>query len=343
MKYLIPLLVCLLPLIAITPTVEAQPSARAKPKHPNKKSEIGKILGADISFLPELEASGRKFYDKGVASDALAILKEHGFNYIRLRIFNEPSNDSGYAPKKGFCDLSHTKEMALRIKKAGLKWLLDFHYSDTWADPGKQFKPKSWEGKDFNQLRQSIYAYTKQVMLALQEQGTLPDMVQVGNEINHGIIWPDAAIKNLDTLASFLQSGIAAVRAIHAATPIMLHIACGGQNEESRFFLDNMIKRGVTFDIIGESYYPQWHGTTAELQRNLQDLASRYTQDILVVEYSEKKQEVNDIVFNLPGNKGKGSFIWEPLSWDETVFDKEGTLNDLIKLYPLLHKKYGIK
>jgi arabinogalactan endo-1,4-beta-galactosidase len=308
-----------------------------------EKKKIDKMLGADISFLPELESRGRKFYEAGVEKDAIQILKDKGFNYIRLRIFNNPADSGGYSPHKGFCDLEHTRQMALRIKKAGLKFLLDFHYSDTWADPGKQFKPAAWKGYDFTQLSKAVHDFTKEVLVALQQQGTLPDMVQVGNEISHGMIWPDAAIKNLDTLASFLVSGIAAVKEVDPSIIIMLHIACGGQNQESRFFIDNMLKRNVEFDVIGESYYPQWHGTPEDLKNNLTDLAGRYQQDIIVVEYSQKKQEVNDISFSLPGNKGKGTCIWEPLSWGETFFDKDGKTNDLIDIYPAVKKKYGVK
>lgn len=194
-----------------------------------------KILGADISFLPELESRGIKFSDNGIPKDAIQILKDHGFNYVRLRIFNDPAAPKGYSPGKGFCDLEHTKAMAKRIKAAGMKFLLDFHYSDTWADPGKQFKPSAWEGEDFTALKQSIYDFTTKVMTELKDQGTTPDMVQVGNEINHGMIWPDGAINNLDTLAQFLYSGITAVKAVSPRTTIMLHIALGGQNSESRF------------------------------------------------------------------------------------------------------------
>jgi len=315
-------------------TVQAQQS-------PEKK--IGEMIGADISFLPELESKGRKFYENGVEKDAIAILKDKGFNYIRLRIFNDPGADSGYSPHKGFCDLEHTKQMALRIKKAGLKFLLDFHYSDTWADPQKQFKPSAWAIHNFTQLSEDVHDFTKKVLSSLKEQGTLPDMVQVGNEINHGMIWPDGAIKNLDTLTDFLKAGIAAVKETDPSIIIMLHIACGGQNQESRFFIDNMLQRGVIFDVIGESYYPRWHGTTDDLKNNLTDLATRYKQDIIIVEYSQKKQEVNDIAFTLPGNKGKGTCIWEPLSWGETFFDREGKSNDLLDIYPVIHKKYAIK
>src|SRR5579862_9753449 len=139
----------------------------------NSKNKKEKMLGADISFLPQLESRGIKFSVDGVEKDAIQILKDHGFNYIRLRIFNNPAADSGYSPGKGFCDLQHTLVMAKRVKAAGLRFLLDFHYSDYWADPGKQFKPAAWRGKDFPALRDSVYDFTRRVMQALKEQGTL--------------------------------------------------------------------------------------------------------------------------------------------------------------------------
>ena len=308
-----------------------------------KKKNIGKMLGADISFLPELEYKGIKFSDNGKEKDALQILKDHKFNYIRLRIFNNPAADSGYSPKLGFCDLEHTMAMAKRVKAAGMKLLLDFHYSDTWADPGKQFKPLAWERMDLNQLKAAINKYTKDVLLALKAQGTLPDMVQVGNEINHGMIWPEGSSKNMDTLSQFIKAGIAGVNDVDPSINIMLHIALGGQNTESKYFLDYMLSHGVTFDVIGQSYYPQWHGTLDSLKDNLTDLAKRYQQDIIVVEYTEHKMEVNDIDFNLPNKKGKGTCIWEPLSTWEYFVEKDGKTNKLINLYQQIAKKYHVK
>jgi arabinogalactan endo-1,4-beta-galactosidase len=307
------------------------------------KRKKERILGADISFLPQLEDKGIKFTDKAGQEDAIQILKTHGFNYIRLRIFNDPGADSGYSPKKAFCDLEHTKKMALRIKAAGMKFLLDFHYSDTWADPGKQFKPAAWKNLDFAQLQQAVRSYTRDVISALKSQGTTPDMVQIGNEINHGMIWPDGSNAHPDTLAAFLKAGIAGVKEIDPSIRIMLHIACGGQNVESRSFIDNMLARHLEFDVIGESYYPQWHGSLQQLQDNLNDLSARYKKDIVVVEYSRYKKEVNEIVFNLPGDRGIGTFIWEPLNTWEFIFDKKGHSNDsLINIYNDLSKKYNI-
>ena len=304
------------------------------------RTTTDKILGADISFLPQLEARGIKFTDNGVEKDAIAILKDHGFNYIRLRIFNNPAQPKGYSPNRGFCDLEHTKKMAKRAKEAGMKVLLDFHYSDTWADPQKQFKPAAWEGLNFSLLKDSVEAYTKHVMLQLKEQGTEPDMVQIGNEINHGMIWPEGHVNNLDSLAQLFYAGFKAVKAVSPQSLIMLHVALGGQEEESEFFYDAMHKRNVPYDIIGLSYYPKWHGTLDDLERNIASLSKKYNRQIMVAEYTHVKREVNDIAFNVPGGKGIGSFIWEPLNTWEAVFDRSGKSNELLDVYPEIAEKY---
>ncbi|MBB3055065.1 glycosyl hydrolase 53 family protein [Mucilaginibacter gotjawali] len=305
------------------------------------KKVTDKILGADISFLPQLESRGMKFSDKGVQGDAMEIMKAHGFNYIRLRIFVDPAQPKGYSPVKGFCDLEHTKQMAKRIKAAGMKFLLDFHYSDYWADPQQQNKPAAWAGEDFPAVKTSLYNYTVDVMQQLKDQGTAPDMVQVGNEINHGMVWPDGAIGSLDSLAQLIYEGVKGVQKVSPNTIIMLHIALGGQNAEARFFLDNMKERNVPFDVIGLSYYPKWHGTPADLKYNMADLAKRYPQQVMVAEYSQLKREVNDIAFNVPNGKAVGSFIWEPLSTWEGIFDKDGKANDYLDVvYPEIAGKY---
>ncbi|MDP4150869.1 MAG: beta-galactosidase GalA [Bacteroidota bacterium] len=302
--------------------------------------EAGKMLGADISFLPQLEARGMKFSDKGVEKDPILILKDHGFNTVRLRIFNDPGLDSGYSPGKAFCDLEHTKAMAKRVKAAGMRLLLDLHYSDTWADPGKQFKPAAWRGMTFAALKKALFDYTQGVIGALKEQGTTPDMVQVGNEINHGLVWPEGSISNLDSLSQLLSAGIAAVKSVDPSIVIMLHIALGGQHDESAFFIDQMLARGVHFDVIGESYYPKWHGTTDDLRNNLTELTQRYGKDVIVVEYSGRKQEVNAIAFGLPGGKGKGTCIWEPLNTWESLFDRDGKSNEFLKMYDEISAAY---
>ena len=306
-----------------------------------KKRESTKMLGADISFLPQLEDRGLKFSDGGVQKDAIEIMKEHGFNYVRLRIFNDPARDSGgYSPKKGFCDLEHTKQMARRVKAAGMKFLLDFHYSDTWADPGKQYKPAAWKNLSFDELKKALYDYTRKVMQDLKDQGTLPDMVQVGNEINHGLVWPEGNVSNVDSMSQLIAAGIAAVKAVDPGVIIMVHVALGGQNDETVFFIDQMLARKVHFDVIGLSYYPKWHGTLDDLQDNMLDLIRRYDKDIILVEYSAKKQEVNKITFELPNGRGKGTCIWEPLNTWESIFDREGKSNEYMKMYDEIKSEY---
>jgi len=299
--------------------------------------DIDRILGADISFLPQMEERGSKFYINGKEQDVVQALADHGFNYIRLRIFVNPENEKGYAPGKGFCGLEQTKQMALRVKNAGMKLLLDFHYSDYWADPQQQYKPKAWENLSFDELRKTLSQYTKDVLLALKEQGTLPAMVQIGNEINHGMVWPEGYIANPDQLAELLKAGTEAVREVDPAIIIMMHLALGGQNDEATFWLDNMIGRGVTFDIIGLSYYPRWHGTLDDLQKNLFALKERYYKPLNIVEYSDYKKELNDIIFSLPDNMGKGTCIWEPL---RGMFDRSGAATQNLFVYDTIAAKH---
>jgi len=185
-----------------------------------------------------------------------------------------------------------------------------------------------------------MYDFTRNVILELKSQGTTPDMVQIGNEINHGIIWPEGNVQHPDQLAQLIQAGTAAVKSVEPTVIMMLHVALGGQNHESVSFIDQMVARGVHFDVIGESYYPKWHGTLDDLRDNLTDLSVRYNKDIIVVEYSQLKDEVNKISFEVPNGRGKGSCIWEPLSTWEKIFDSNGKTNALILRYDEYSKQF---
>lgn len=314
-----------------------QPAVLPLPPSPHIRPPM---IGADISFLPQLEDEGMKFYDNGVETDAIELLRSHGFNYIRLRIFVNPEHEKGYSPGKGYCGYDQTLAMARRVKAAGLNLLLDFHYSDYWADPQQQYKPSAWEGQDFENLTASLRKYTATVLSGLKAQGTLPQMVQVGNEINHGIVWPEGHIGNPDQLASLLKAGVAACREADPMMPVMMHLALGGQTEEAVFWFDNMLARGVDFDIIGLSYYPRWHGTPEDLSRTMHTLAERFGKDINVAEYSAFKKEIHDLVFSLPGGRGQGACIWEPLNTWRRLFDDKGNALDEIRIYDSLAARY---
>lgn len=300
----------------------------------------GRMIGADISFLPQFEDKGRRYYEDGIQKDAVKIMADHGFNYIRLRVFVNPENEKGYSPGRGFCGLDHTLGMARRVKDAGMKLLVNFHYSDYWADPQQQNKPEAWASLDYELLKDSVYHYTLRVLHALEEQGTPADMVQVGNEINHGILWPEGHISRPDQLAGLLKAGVEGVRAAGRHIPVMMHLALGGQNEEAVFWFDNMIARGLDFEIMGLSYYPRWHGTLDDLDFNLRDLVKRYNRPVNVVEYSVFREEVNEIVFSLPGGMGKGTCIWEPAGFRGGLFNREGKMIGGMHLYDEMAEKY---
>ena len=300
------------------------------------------VVGADISWVQQQEDRGTVFSDNGIQKDVLEILKDNGFNWIRLRLFTDPTAKDGYSPE-GYCGLEKTLEMAKRIKNAGLKLLLNFHYSDNWADPGKQYTPAAWKEYYGSGLEGQVYRYSNEVIKRFMEEGVCPDMVQVGNEINHGMLWPQGKIE--DSYMSFgvlLRCASAGVRAANPDIPVMIHIACGGQNEESVYFFDKILSRDVVFDVIGQSYYPQWHGTPDDLQHNLNDLAARYNKPVIVVEYQEHRLEVNNIVRDIPQKMGLGTFIWEATSprWGG-LFDQSGAANENMKIYPEFLEDYG--
>lgn len=257
------------------------------------------IMGADVSMLAQIEASGGKYYVNGVEQDCLKILKDHGVNWVRLRIWNNPTDKNEVSLGGGNNDLQKTVEIAKRAKAMGFKFLLDFHYSDWWADPGKQNKPKAWEGLNSDQLQQAVYDYTAQVIQALNKAGAMPDMVEIGNEVNDGMIWPDGKINKqgsekvggYDGFANLLIQGIKAVRdndprnnKPEKRTRILIHLANGGDNKLYRTVFDALTARNVDFDVIGLSYYSYWHGPLDQLKANMNDISERYHKDVVIAE-----------------------------------------------------------
>jgi arabinogalactan endo-1,4-beta-galactosidase len=294
------------------------------------------LLGADLSSLKKSIDKGGVYADEqGTPGDALKILAAHGLNAVRLRVWVDPPD--------GYHDKAELLDMARRVKAQSLHLLVDFHYSDTWADPGKQPKPAAWQALPFAQLKQALYDHTFDVCQGLKAQGTPPDMVQIGNEINDGLLWPDGRATNWDNLAALLTAGYQAVKACSPDTRVMLHLAEGGNNSFARGWFDAAAARHVPYDLIGVSYYPYWHGTLADLQNNLNDLAARYDKDVVVAEtaypftsqdkdgtgniistnpvpgydFSPAGQQrlladVMSIVRAVPNGRGLGIYYWEP-------------------------------
>ena len=246
----------------------------------------GYIKGADISTLIEQEENGAVYYDRGVRMDLLEILKSYGFNWVRIRLWNDPYSESGEPYGAGTNDLQKLIRISRRAKDIGLKVLLCLHYSDFWADPGKQTMPKAWVGKSARELVHAVYEYTLSVLNALRSEGVSPDMIAVGNELTNGLLWPLGKKPDFDNIASFVSSGISACREFDKNIPVMIHLDNGGNNPMYVEWFDNYIKRGEDFDVIGLSYYPFWHGTMRSLERNMRDIERRYGKQTVVAEVS---------------------------------------------------------
>ena len=302
------------------------------------------VKGADIGWLPQMEATGYQFYnDNGVKEDCIGILKDHGINTVRLRTWVNPSND----PVSGHCSKDETVALAVRAQKAGMRIMINFHYSDSWADPGKQRKPKAWEGHSFQQLLQDVYDYTFDVMSALKQNAIRPEWVQVGNETPGGMIYPEGSTAHWDSLAQLINKGYDAIKAVSATTKVILHLDQGNNNQRFRKWFDSATAHKVRYDVIGLSYYPYWlegHPdytlSINDLGNNLQDMATRYNKEVMVVEVGGEDTLVQNTydmlvavqqkVKAVAGNKGLGVIYWEPEgagSWSKyglSAWDSDG-------------------
>jgi arabinogalactan endo-1,4-beta-galactosidase len=318
-------------------------------------------VGADLSFLKQAEDNGFVFKEDGQPKQGLQIFKDHGYNWIRLRLFHSPTQLPNNLP--------YTIALAKEAKKMGFKFLLDYHYSDTWADPGKQFLPRVWEGKSHEELVDSVYEYTRYTMIAFREASVFPDMVQIGNEISNGMMWPDGKLpQNWDNLAELVQAGINGVYASCGNNPspqIMIHIDKGGNIAFTKYFFDKFHTYGIKYDVIGQSYYPWWHGTLLDLRECLNFTAREYQKDIIVVEAAynwkpreyvgksapfpespegQKKflDEVHRIVLAVPDNHGVGIFWWEPAvgsRGSRSYFDEKGNVLPVITVFDRFTRK----
>lgn len=243
------------------------------------------IHGMDISSMDEVVRLGGKFYDKGEEKELPEILQSYGVNYIRLRLWQNPYGANGEPYGAGGNDLETTIRIARKAKAVGMKYLLDFHYSDFWTDPGKQVKPKAWKNYGVEELETTLYEYTRNVLLHLKKEGCLPDMVQVGNEITNGILWPEGNRSRFENLTHFINAGIRGVKKVDKSIPVMLHLDQGNRQELYREWFDNYVKYGgEEFEVIGLSYYPVWNGKMEGLIDNMNALAGRYGKEMIVVE-----------------------------------------------------------
>lgn len=260
-------------------------------------------LGGDISMLKANLEHGVKYRDIiGNEVDALQLFKQQGWDMVRVRLFVDPQNANGQHRDEGVCqDLPYVIDLCKTIKKAGFKIMLDFHYSDTWADPAKQFMPRRWDGVTAEALSDSICAYTRRCLTEMASQGVAPDMIQVGNEITFGMTWPIGKVDpiesaNWDVLGQLLRAGCKACREVCPKAKIIIHTEKAGVWSATRGYYDHLAEQQVDYDIIGLSYYPMWHGTIPNLGATLDSLATCYPhKDVMIVEtaYYYKHDGVN--------------------------------------------------
>ncbi len=275
--------------------------------------------GADVSWLTQMEASGYKFYDStGTSKDCLQLLKSLGINAIRLRAWVNPSD--------GWCGTSDLVVKAKRAAVLGMAVMIDFHYSDSWADPGKQNKPASWSGLDLAGLDSAVYQYTFHVLDTLKSNGITPQWVQIGNETNDGMLWEDGrASSHMANFAELVKSGYTAVKAVFDSAKVIVHLSNGYDNSLYRWIFDGLKSYGVKWDIIGMSLYPDpasWSVTDQQCLANMNDMVARYGTPVMICEAGMRADDPSDAEAFLKdliartkavtGSKGLGVFYWEP-------------------------------
>jgi arabinogalactan endo-1,4-beta-galactosidase len=300
------------------------------------------IAGADFSLLKFFEDRGIVYKAGGQPQDGLAILKSNGLNCVRLRLFTSSAAQAQSDPYNYINNLDYTLPLAVRVKNAGLQFLLDFHYSDSWADPQKQNKPAAWTNLTSSQLQQQVYDYSSNTIAAFKAASATPDYVQIGNEITSGMLWTNGQVSGSynaawTNLCNLMKAAINGVKDAAGANPpkILIHIDRGGDWSTTQWFFDNVQYQHVPFDIIGESYYPWWHGSLSALSNCLNNAALRYNKPVMVLETAypwtnsvppsynpnlgipltpdgqvEYTIALASVVKGVPGGKGAGIFWW---------------------------------
>jgi len=309
-------------------------------------------LGADISTLTEVERQGGIYMDGNQPGDPLAIFMKNGWTCFRLRIWVDP--------RHGINGLDYTVKLARRIKAAGGTFMLDFHYSDWWADPQKQNKPAAWAGLDFDDLVARVQSYTAQVIQTLKQAGATPDFVQIGNEITGGTLWPDAQVKVPPSAVKVFSGDVTVIhppepyddarqwnhliRVLKAAgegvrsatTPadhvrIIVHIDCGGDWPVTKWYFDHLEEAHVDYDIIGQSFYPNWHGTIGNLRDNLRKTINHFHKDVMIVETAYPSRTVN-----------RPSTALKNMTWPMTPEGQKQFLADVITTVKAAPEGHGI-
>lgn len=286
------------------------------------KTDTTFCKGADVSWVTQMESSGKKFYNSvGTETECMRLLKSLGMNSIRLRVWVNPTD--------GWCNTADLLVKALRAKNLGMRIMIDFHYSDTWADPSKQTKPAAWTSLSFTDLKTAVSTHTTDVLTTLKNNGITPQWVQVGNETGNGMLWEDGkASTNMANYAALNNAGYDAVKAVFPTAKVIVHIQNGNDNSLFRWIFDGLKNNGGKWDVIGMSLYPStsdWSTYNSQCLANMNDMVSRYSKEVMIVECGMSwdsptvcKSFLTDLIAKtktVTNGKGLGVFYWEPESY----------------------------
>lgn len=321
------------------------------------------VMGVDLSYVNEVEASAGIYKVDGKQTDPYSIFKTIGANTVRVRLWHNPQWKKTVTGGKLFSDLYDVEKTIRRAKEQGMAVNLDLHYSDDWADPSHQTLPAAWNGLSLNVLKDSVYNYTLAVLNYLKSKNLVPEMIQVGNETNSGMLWPAGKINTESDFANFgllVNSGIKAVRDFSASSTIkpkiILHVA---QLQNADYWAGNLTTKGAVtdFDIIGVSHYYKWStiNDMSEIGKTIASLKTKYQKDVMIVEtafpwtnknadsYSNifytdqstilgyavtpegQQSYLKDLITTVAANGGKGVMYWEPGWITSNLFDRWGT------------------
>lgn len=282
----------------------------------------GYAKGADVSWLTEMEAAGYKFYDQqGKSMECMTLLRELGMNSIRLRVWVDPDN--------GWCNKNDLIVKAWRAHQLGMRLLIDFHYSDSWADPGKQNKPVAWSDYSFDELKEAVSNHTVDVLTGLKNLGISPEWVQVGNETGNGMLWNDGkASEHMDQYAALSNAGYDAVKSVFPDSKVIIHLQEGDKKELFNWLFSGLKENQGKWDVIGMSLYPtkeNWKEKNDLCLENIEALINQYQTEVMICEVGMPwdeaetcKQFLEDLITRtkeVAQKKCLGVFYWEPQSY----------------------------
>ncbi|MDR2804674.1 MAG: arabinogalactan endo-1,4-beta-galactosidase [Dysgonamonadaceae bacterium] len=302
--------------------IACQEESNPPPPAPPDYDMTGFAKGADVSWITEMEKAGRKFYDPdGNEKEGMTLLRDCGINAIRLRVWVNPAD--------GWCSKEDMLVKAIRAHRLGMRLLIDFHYSDWWADPGKQTIPAAWEGMNLEEMKQAVKTHTVTTLGLLKTNGVQPEWVQVGNETGNGMLWPvGQADINMANYAALNNAGYDAVKSVFPDACVIVHLQEGNNNNLYRWLFDGLKKNGGKWDMIGMSLYASsdnWQATNRQCVANVNDMINRYDTKVMICEVGMPWNQpeisnafLTDIILqakNITGDKCQGVFYWEPQAY----------------------------